>query len=192
MIISFNGDEGSGKSTIAQKVADELNCPRYYMGQIFRDMAKKRGLTLVEYLELGEQDPSVDKEVDDHLLQLAKNETDFVIESRTAWHLIPQSLKIYLKVDEDEGARRIFLELQNKAAQEARNEVTKVETQEEIKERLKRRRETDDKRYKKYYGIDIRKEENYDWVVDTTNLTIEQVLQKVLAFVKDNIASESK
>jgi len=184
MIISFNGDEGSGKSTIAKKVAEAIGYPRYYMGQIFRDMAAKRGLTLVEYLKLGETDPNIDKEVDDYLLKLAEEQSNFIIESRTAWHLIPHSLKIYLEVDEREGAKRIFKELQEN---NSRNEDKKVDSIEDVLKSNQRRKETDDLRYKKYYGIDIRDPKNYDFVLDTTNLSREEVLDKTMAFVKERL-----
>ncbi|NCN22449.1 AAA family ATPase, partial [Candidatus Falkowbacteria bacterium] len=65
MIITFSGAAGSGKSTIAQKLADNLKWPRYYMGGLRREAAKKRGLTLAEYNELGEKDPKTDMEVDE-------------------------------------------------------------------------------------------------------------------------------
>lgn len=181
MIISINGDEGSGKSTISKRVAQDLEIPRYYMGQIFRDIARKKGLTLVEYLKLGEKDPSVDREVDEHLLSLAKDSDNFLIESRTAWHLIPNSLKIYLKVSEEEGAKRVFGELQN---ENNRNEVREVLSLENVATKIKERRETDEKRYLKYYGIDIRNEKNYDFVLDTTNLSKDDVFDKISTFIK--------
>lgn len=183
MIISFNGDEGSGKSTIAKRIAEELGYPRYYMGQIFRDMAKKGGLTLVEYLKKGETDSSIDKEVDDYLLDLTKKESDFVIESRTAWHLIPKSLKIYLKVSEEEGAKRIFKQLQEETGN-GRNEDKKMDTWENVLESIRNRRTTDDLRYKKYYGINIRDPKNYDFVLDTTHLAREEVFSRVMDFIK--------
>lgn len=183
MIISFNGDEGSGKSTIAKKIAENLKFPRYYMGQIFRDMAAKRGLTLVEYLKLGEKDPAIDKEVDDYLLTLAKDNDNFVVESRTVWHLLPASLKIYLKVTESEGAKRVLGELEGK---NSRNEITENLSLEKVLEKIRERRETDDKRYLKYYGINIREEGNYDLLLDTTHLTIDEVFEKVLAFILKN------
>lgn len=186
MIISFNGDEGSGKSTIAEKVAKELGYPRYYMGQIFRDMAKRRGLTLVEYLKLGETDPCVDKEVDDYLIQLARKSNNFVIESRTAWHLIPKSLKIYLKVEEKEGAKRIFKQLQE---DNARNEGKKVDSINSVLASNRKRKETDDLRYKKYYSINIRDSKNYDFVLDTTNLNRDEVFTKTFSFIKEQINS---
>ena len=180
MIISFNGDEGSGKSTIAKKVAAKLGYPRYYMGQIFRDIAARRKLTLVEYLKLGETDPSVDKEVDDYLIDLSKKENDFVIESRTAWYFVPQSLKIYLQVDEKDGAQRIFNELQKG---NNRNEIKGEFSLEDILEKIRERKNTDNARYMKYYQINIREEKNYDFVLDTTKLTIEDVFKKTMEFI---------
>jgi len=95
MIISFNGNQGSGKTTIAKKVADSLNYPEYSMGKVFRELAEKKGITLAEFQRLCQKDPQTDQEVDRYMLGLAKKEKDLVIESRTAWHFIPQSLKIY-------------------------------------------------------------------------------------------------
>ncbi|MCX6762778.1 MAG: cytidylate kinase family protein [Candidatus Moranbacteria bacterium] len=180
MIISFNGDEGSGKSTIAEKVAQELGYPRYYMGQIFRDMAKKKGMTIAEYVKSGEKDPNVDKEVDDYFLQLAKEQDDFVLESRTAWHLLPQSLKIYLKVEESEGVKRIHKALQK---DNSRNEIRNLDSIETVLKNI------DDTRYKKYYGINIRDMKKYDFVLDTTKLTREEVFKKTISFIKKHINS---
>lgn len=186
MIISFNGDEGSGKSTIARKVAETLNYPRYYMGQIFRDMAKKRNMTITEYVKSGEEDPSVDKEVDDYILKLDKEGNNFVIESRTAWHLVPSSLKIYLKVAEEEGAQRIFKQLQ-KESRNLRNELKKFNSKKDVLDNIRRRRKTDDFRYKKYYGINIRDPKNYDFVLDTTNLSREEVFNRVMDFIQERV-----
>ncbi|HBI17710.1 MAG: Cytidylate kinase [Candidatus Moranbacteria bacterium GW2011_GWF2_34_56] len=184
MIISFNGDEGSGKSTIAKLISSQLSYPRYYMGQIFRDMAAKRNLTLVEYLKLGETDPAIDKEVDDYLIELSQKELDFIIESRTAWHFIPQSLKIYLSVDEKEGATRVFKELQK---ENHRNEISGDFSLEDIMKKIQERRVTDDARYMKYYNINIRDKKNYDFVIDTTNLSKEEVFEAVLKYIEEKI-----
>ena len=184
MIISFSGDAGSGKSTIAKKTAQALGYPRYYMGQIFRDLAKKRGLTLVEYLKLGEKDPNIDKEVDAYLVRLSQEKNNFVIESRTAWHFIPHSLKIYLKVTEEEGARRIFNHLQK---ENSRNEDRNIRSVEDVLISNRRRRETDDKRYWQYYRINIHDPKQYDLVLDTTQLNIEEVFTKVMEFIRENM-----
>jgi cytidylate kinase len=185
MIITFNGDHGSGKSTIAKKIAEEIDYPRYYMGQIFRDLAKKRNLTLIEYLKLGETDSSIDKDVDDRIVELAKEKKDFVIESRTAWHFIPESLKIFLKVDEAEGVKRMFRHL--KKSDDRDNEDKRLKTLQDVLQSNRKRKSADDKRYKKYYGIDGNDMNNYDLVLDTTNLSIDEVFQKILLFIQNKM-----
>lgn len=181
MIISFNGEHGSGKSTVAERVANSLGYSRFYMGQIFRDMAKKREMTLEEFQNLCKQDPAADKEVDDYVVKLSKENDNFVIESRTAWHFIPDSLKIYLKVSDQEAAKRILNEADN---DNRKNELGDVFSKKEVIENLKKRRERDDERYKLYYGINIREEKNYDFILDTTGISIEEVTKKVLDFIK--------
>ncbi len=176
MIISLSGAAGSGKSTVAQMLADRLSWPRYYMGGLRRETAKKRGLTLEEYNKLGESDPATDQEVDYYQRDLGQNQDNFIIEGRTSWYFIPHSLKIYLDVSPEEGAKRIFKSLQQK---NDRNEATGLKTREDVLEANQNRIESDIKRYRQYYNIDVYDHKNYDFYLDTTNLTFDQVFQAV-------------
>lgn len=185
MIITLNGDHGSGKSTIAKKLAEELGYERVYMGQIFRDLAEQKGVTLVNYLKMGETDPSIDREADERMVELSRKNKNLVIESRTAWHFIPESLKIYLKVDEEVGAERMFKHLQGESNRS--NEDNNINSVDDIVESSRRRKATDNKRYQMYYNIDVYDPKNYDLVFDTTKLGIEDVFQKVLEFVKSHV-----
>jgi len=185
MIICFNGDIGSGKSTIANKIAKTLKLSHFYMGQVLRDLAKKRKMTLVELLKSGEKDFSVDSCVDNFILKLAKRKNKFIIESRTAWHLIPESLKIYLKVSRLEGAKRVFSHLQKE--NKRKNEDVKLKTLKDVLKSNDQRRKTDNKRYKKYYNINLQKKTNYDFVLDTTKLSIEEVFTKTLEFINSKL-----
>ena len=188
MIISFNGDHGSGKSTMAKSVAEELGFERYYMGKIFRDLAKEKGMTLEELHVYMVDNPEVDTMVDNYLVDLAKKEDNFVVESRTAWHFIPKSLKIYLKIDDEEAAKRIYFELQK---ENERNEGKNLDTIDKVRESIIKRKEMDDERYMKFYGINIRNDKNYDLVIDTTNLSIEESFRKVMEFIKSKISEKS-
>ena len=184
MIISFSGDLGSGKSTIAQMLAEKLNWPRYYIGGLRREMAKKKGMTLAEYNKLGESDPATDQEIDSYQKELGEKEDNFIIEGRTSWYFIPKSLKIYLGVSIEEGAKRIFNNLQLK---NDRNEADELNSWEDVLASNKERFASDKLRYGQYYGIDVYDSKNYDFFLDTTNLSPEQVFQAVYAFVKENL-----
>lgn len=181
MIISLSGAQGSGKSTIAKKLAKHLNWPRYYIGGIRRKIAQERGLTLAEYNKLGESDPSTDLEIDDYQKELGKKEDNFIIEGRTSWYFIPHSFKIYLDVEEKEGAKRILEHLQE---DNERNEDKGLIDKEAMLKSLAKRAKSDAYRYRKYYNIDVHDKNHYDFVLDTTDLNIDEVFKHVMGEIK--------
>ena len=184
MIISINGPAGSGKSTVAKMLAEKLDWPRHYMGGLRRAKAKERGMTLAEYNKLGETDPSTDMEVDEYQTELGKKQDNFIIEGRTSWHFIPHSFKIYIDVSEQVGAERIWNDLQE---ENDRNEDKNLNSVEDVVKSQRQRRESDNKRYKKYFDIEVYKPNNYDLVIDTSNLTRDEVFDKVWSAIKNKI-----
>jgi predicted cytidylate kinase len=182
MIISINGTPGSGKSTIAKKIALALGYTHYYMGAIRRDTARKKGMTLAEYNAFGEIHPETDLEVDEYLKKLGSTTDNFVIESRTSWYLLPQSIKIFITVDPKIGATRVYKELQTS---NHRNEDQVLDSISEVLKSHKNRMASDKLRYKKYYNIDYADPKNFDFIIDTTNLTPDEVLNKTLNFIKE-------
>lgn len=189
MIISISGAPGSGKSTIGKKLANKLGWSHYCMGGIRREAAKKMRLTLMEYNKLGERDGQTDKAVDEYQKKLGLEKDNFIIEGRTSWYFIPHSFKIYLDVSLQEGAQRIHQAIQK---DNSRNE-DHVQTEEEMVESVRKRIESDDKRYGQYYNIDVNNFDNYDFYLDTSDLDINEVwdivykkIQKILTIEKNN------
>lgn len=181
MIITITGDAGSGKSTVGKKIVEALSFKNFYsIGQIRRDLAKEMEMTLAEYNKYGETHPETDLDIDNYQKKLGEKSDNFLIDGRTSWFLIPNSIKLYFKVDPNEGASRIFKELQKN---DARNEDNNLMSVEDIIESNKRRRESDIYRYKKYYGKDCFNEVNFDFVIDTTNLTAEEVFEKTMEYI---------
>lgn len=189
MIISLTGAIGSGKSTIAQMLADKFGWPRYYIGGLRREAAQRRGLTLAEYNHLGETDIRTDQEVDLYQKKMGETQDDFVIEGRTSWYFIPHSFKIYLDVDPVEGARRVFGSLQKK---NDRNEDKDLKTVQDVQDSIQKRVASDRLRYGKYYNIDVNDLIHYDFYLNTTNLSPEQVFEVVYKKVESELDNKKK
>lgn len=185
MIISISGVAGSGKSTIAQMLAEKLSWPRYYIGGLRREAARKQGLSIEEYNKLGETDPETDTEVDEYQKKLGKTQDNFIIEGRTSWYFIPHSLKIYLDVSPEAGAKRIFGSLQ--AKNNSRNEGAGLTSWQEVMAGTQERLASDNKRYRQYYDIDPCDRKNYDFYLDTTESGPDQVFEQVYEWVKSRL-----
>lgn len=183
MIITFGGSPGSGKSTIAMHVARALGYRRYYMGQLFRDAAKRHGMTMHEFGKYCEDHPEMDREVDAYQANLGRRHKNFVIEGRTSYHFIPHSVKIFLYVTPRVGAKRIFSDLKNRKST-TRNEVPSITSASAFERYVRRRKLSERRRYRKWFGINPFKKSNYDLYLDTTKLTKEQVYARVVKFLK--------
>src|SRR3989344_5130923 len=108
MIITIAGDAGSGKSTVAELVARKLKFRHYSVGDFMRTIAKKRNSSLLQLSKMAETDETIDEELDCMQKELGRRERRFVLDSRLGWHFVPNSFKVFLKVDIKEGAKRIF------------------------------------------------------------------------------------
>lgn len=175
MKIVISGMHGSGKDTIADLLAKKLKLKHYSVGGFRRKMAEERGMTLSEFNKLGEKEFFTDKEADDWQTNIGKNEDNFIIDGRISFHFIPDSIKIFLKVSPEEGAKRIM---------NANREGEKMANTKQAIEMWNERMISDTARYKKYYNLNPFEEKYYDFVLDTTNIPIKEVLKKVLNFIE--------
>jgi len=182
MIITISGKSGSGKSTVARIVAKKLGLKHYSIGDLWRKMAAERNMTILQFNKLSEKDPNVDLETDKRQQELGKKEDNFVIDGRMSFHFIPNSVKIFLDVDDGVGADRIF--------QQKRGDVENYPDIEETMERLWRREQSELKRYRKLYKTDYTNTKNFDAVIDTTKIPADKVADRVLQAV--NMIKEAK
>src|SRR3989338_610943 len=131
--------------------------------------------------------PEIDKSVDERAaLQarlLEKKGQVVVVEGRTQFHFLPESIKVYVNVGSAEAARRIWKDLHSQEAKKARNEA-EYDSIDLLEKSIVERDAKDALRYKKIYGVDHRDLSHYDFVLDTTKLTPTQAVDTVLEFIK--------
>lgn len=175
MIITICGMPGAGKSTTAKALAKRLGFKHYSGGDLIRIMAQEKGMNLNDFRKLQEKDESFDHEVDNFQKELAKREDNFVIDGRTSAFFIPHGVKIYLDADQGVRAERIMKQ---------KRETEKFIDLRNAMEGIERREEGDRKRYIKLYGFDVHDKSKYDFIIDTTKTSVDDVVEKIIKFLE--------
>ncbi|MFA6018429.1 MAG: AAA family ATPase [Patescibacteria group bacterium] len=180
MILTLSGVPGAGKSTVKNLLAERLNLKSYSIGDLRGEMAQVRDISIDELNELGMTDPNTDKEVDDYQKKLGQTEDNFIIDGLLSWFFIPQSFKIFLAVDSDVAAARIF---KARTTESGRDDEPNYTSLDETKHIISKRMDQNRIRYAKWYGIDPLDLTQYDIVIDTTNLNAEQTTHLITAAI---------
>ncbi|SEH56813.1 cytidylate kinase [Halopenitus malekzadehii] len=172
MLLTVSGPPGSGKSTTAVGLAEALDLEHVSGGDIFREMAAENDMTPVEFNEHAETDDRIDRDLDRRLREIATTQDDVVLESRLAGWLAGDhaDVRIWLDAPLDVRAARIA-DREGKAVDRAREET-------------RRREESEAKRYREYYDIDIGDLSIYDIVYNTSRWGPDAVLESIVATVE--------
>lgn len=171
-IISLAGDLASGKGAVSDILIRDLNYGIYRNGEYARKLAKDMGLDITSFNEYLSEHPEIDIQIEKSAAEYAKNHDNFIIDARLGWYAVPESFKVYLKVDIDVAAKRAFNDSKRKNTES-------FATIEEQKADLEKRFKLENERYWKLYKVHKEDMSNYDFVIDTTNLTPEQTAEKI-------------
>lgn len=177
MIVTISGKAGAGKSTVGRLVAEKLKLQHYSIGDIMRQMAVDRGMTLLDLSKKAESDKAIDKELDGNIIRLGKEKSDFVIDGRLTAYFIPHAqAKVFLDASKETRADRIL---------KARRPDEQNEDINQTMENIEAREQSEMKRYQEYYGVNYLDESLYNCVINTNNLSREEVVEKIIAIVKE-------
>ena len=169
MIVTISGLIGSGKTTVAKLLADDLKFRLVQAGAIFRELAREREMSLIEFSKLAEFDDKIDELIDQRQRELAKG-GNVIVDSRLGGWLIDADIKIWLKASLKERARRV-------AMREDKDFETALEE-------TKIREISEFKRYKDLYGIDLDDLSIYDLVINTELWSPEVIAQTIKNLIK--------
>ncbi len=156
MLVTISGLPGSGTSTVARRVATELDLVHLDGGTIFRQLAAGAGMSLAEFGQWAEKHPEVDLALDRRLAERAKL-ADVVLESRLAG---------WIAHNEGLAGLRVWLACADevRAARVARRDRLRPEEALEVN----RDREASERaRFRAYYGIDLDDLGLYHLVLDS-------------------------
>lgn len=170
MIITIGGLAGTGTTTAAKLLSEKLDIPYVSTGQIFRQMAKERGMSLLEFSELAEKDTTIDIELDKRQAELAKSSSDLIIEGRLSAYFIDADLKVWLNAPLDICAERI-----------ADRESEDIDL---AKRKMIIREESEASRYKEIHNIDINNMEIYDLIINSGTFKPEPIINIILTTLK--------
>lgn len=174
-IITIAGTLGSGKSSTAKGVAKALGYTHFSSGDLFRALATERGESIEAMNQAAEVQKDLDHKVDELLQKMYVEQDNLVIDSRMAWHWMPESFKVFLTLDTSVAAARIFAHMQ-----EGGRVSESAESVDEVQASIERRLASEQKRYFDLYGVDPRDPSNFDLVIDTKDNDLETVIRLVL------------
>ena len=169
--ISLAGDLGSGKTTVGEILTEKFGLKKISIGLILREFAEQKSMSVAEFNKFMETHPEYDKKVDDELKTYEDKQGNFLFDSRMAWHFVPSSFAVYMKVDIAVAAERIM---------NANRQDEKYKDLDTAINELKLRRASEVVRYNSLYGVSIEDMNNYDLVVDTNGKTPQQVADEII------------
>lgn len=175
MIITVSGIPSSGKSTISKLLCAKLGIERKSVGDIIKSMSGNKHINDF-YREL-ENNPELEKKIDMEQKKWGEDYDDFLIEGRTSFYFMPKrkSYNVFFDLSLETAAERAY----SKAVSESENPdyPHKYKSYDDALSKIKERMEIENNRYKKLYGIDNLKLDNYDLVINAEG-TKEEVFTK--------------
>ncbi len=172
-IITITGDHASGQGTASNLLKEYLGYEIYRNGQYVRKLALEKGMSIVEFQVYLNEHPELDREIEKSATNYASEHDNLIVDAKLGWFAIPNSFKVYLKVDIDISVKRAYED-------NARKDTEPFKSIEEAKEKITYRHKEETNRWIEEYGVNRDDMSNYDLVIDTSNLTPEEVAKKIL------------
>jgi len=184
ILILISGPHGSGKTTIARRIAEKLGLRYLSSGEIFRKKAKEMGMSLVEFTKYVEKNPEIDYEIDN----ITKEEIrrgNVVFDSQLAYYFAkevddPSIIKISIMIyaSFEERVRRL-MKREKLSYEEASRDITIREKSEQA-------------RFKRLYGVELWNLDDFDVVINTSEIDADTAFELCLSVIEKLIEAKKK
>jgi predicted cytidylate kinase len=168
-VVTLGGLPGSGTTTAARRLKARLGLRYIYTGQLFRDMALKKGMSLEEFGRYVTEHPEVDLELEMMQVEEARR-GDAILEGRVTGLMLHregvEAFKVWIEASPSERAKRVASREKEDLA-----DIVRKNTEREANEAA---------RYLKTYGFDLADLSIYDLVIDNTHLQPPQVSDRIV------------
>ena len=188
IVVCISGMAGTGKSTLAKKLAQKYKLKYYSGGDTLKELSKDEGYNPssrgwwespegLSFLKRREKNLKFDKAVDDKLLEYAQ-QGNVLLDSWAMPWLLKNGFKIWLVASLEKRAERIA----------KRDKIAVKKALQALKEKEARTKAI----YKKLYGFKLGEDFGpFNLILDTDNLDTGEVFQ-VLCMVMDNLVIKSE
>tara|TARA_B100000902_G_scaffold55233_1_gene61878 strand:+ start:3283 stop:3834 length:552 start_codon:yes stop_codon:yes gene_type:complete len=169
--VTISGAPGSGTSTLVSKIVESTGWSSLNGGEVFRNEAKRRNMSVHEFSELCKSNLDVDRSLDSLLKEaMIRSNGPDIIESRlSGWwahELEIDCNRIWIHTSDEERALRI----QKREGGDFSDRLNQS----------KRRQDADKERYMALYNINLDNMSPYTFVVDADQLSAEEVFSIVI------------
>jgi len=172
LVVTVSGPHGSGKSTYARALAEDLHLRYVCAGELFRDLAKQKGKSLESFSRYAANNPDIDHLIDERTRQEAQRGNVVIDAQLAAWILKDEADVKLLLVAADAVRFNRIAQRDHVTFEFAKNETLAREEIQRI-------------RYKNYYGIDVSDLSIYDLRIDTGIHSIKVTRKNILDGVRN-------
>ncbi len=163
MRITVSGFPGSGTTSLARHLSSVHEFELISAGEVFRQMARERNMTIAEFGALAENEPGIDAQIDERQKNLASSRDNIIIEGRLSGWMVPEAdLKIWLTAPLEIRVERIL----------ARDQIDNIE--DAVKMTIEREK-CESIRYRTYYDIEIEDLSIYHLILNSAYWSVEQI-----------------
>ena len=177
-MICISGNIAVGKTEVASLLAKQLNYELYKASESFRALARENNMDLVQFNDYVKSNPDIDRDIEAKTKQVIDNSNNIIIDARLGFFLGQKAFRVYMIANETVAAERLF------KASASRGKEEKYTSVEHAKKAIKIREASEQERYLKLYDVDIHNMDNYDYIIDTTNLSPSEVATRILKAYK--------